>query len=169
MTQPVVTSTTSPITSPLTKIDLSVLGTGTFLYSTNKNTLKSEFYSAVDASSLDAASKATLKSLWDSGLITFNFDASHTTFTGFTITGTNGADVINGSALNDTIYAGNAGDTINAGAGNDVIVGGNGKDVLIGGRGGDVLTGGNGSDTFKYQQAIDSAVGGRPQVVDSPY
>src|SRR6266481_5315862 len=124
MAQPTnnVTSTTSPITPPLTQIDLSLLSTAGLAYSANKNTLKAEFYSAVDASTLTTSQKATLKSLWDSGLITINFDTTPAhAFTGFTITGTNGSDVINGSAFNDTIYAGNAGDKINAGAGNDVL------------------------------------------------
>ncbi|NEQ95580.1 MAG: hypothetical protein F6K30_02405 [Cyanothece sp. SIO2G6] len=60
--------------------------------------------------------------------------------------GTNGNDVLKGSAKDDTLLGY---------GGNDVLEGRNGHDTLIGGNGNDMLVGGSGADTF----VLDSANG----------
>lgn len=62
------------------------------------------------------------------------------------ITGSNGADNIDGTEQDDTIYGLNGPDTIWGHGGNDTLYGGNGPDVLYGGEGNDTLYGGNGPD-----------------------
>ncbi len=73
------------------------------------------------------------------------------------LVGTEGADFLEGTALDDILwslggndeiygYAGN--DTIEAGAGDDTIDGGDGDDVLNGGDGADLFIGSAGSDTI---------------------
>lgn len=59
----------------------------------------------------------------------------------YTITATDGKDIIHGNSGNDTIYGG---------LGNDILIGGNGDDLLLGGAGNDTLSGGAGNDTFKW-------------------
>jgi len=82
--------------------------------------------------------------------------------------GTNGADVILGTAGNDTINAGagndivcgGAGnDTINGGAGNDMLFGQDGNDTINGGAGDDVLSGGAGNDTIHGDAGADDILG----------
>ena len=77
-----------------------------------------------------------------------------------TITGTNAADVINGTAGDDVICGGNGGDTINGLGGNDIILGQNGKDTLNGGDGNDTVMGGNAKDVVVGGTGIDALRGG---------
>jgi Ca2+-binding RTX toxin-like protein len=62
--------------------------------------------------------------------------------------GTEGADVLNGGADNDTLYGFGGNDTIKGGAGDDVLAGNAGNDTLIGGDGDDYILGGPGNDTI---------------------
>jgi Ca2+-binding RTX toxin-like protein len=59
----------------------------------------------------------------------------------FAISGSNGANTLNGSAFSDWIY-GNGGD--------DKLFGNGGKDLLFGGIGNDLLAGGSGNDQFVF-------------------
>ena len=52
-----------------------------------------------------------------------------------------GADTLSGEAGNDTLSGGGGGDSIDGGDGNDLIVGGSGVDTLIGGAGNDTFSG----------------------------
>jgi Ca2+-binding RTX toxin-like protein len=63
-----------------------------------------------------------------------------------TVTGSDGADGINGGRGNDGIKAGDGDDVAQGGYGNDKLWGGNGDDILDGGHGEDRLWGGNGDD-----------------------
>ncbi|KTD49410.1 structural toxin protein RtxA [Legionella rubrilucens] len=76
------------------------------------------------------------------------------------ITGTNGADVIEGGAANDLLLGGNGNDTLNGGSGSDLLDGGNGNDLLDGGSGSDILLGGNGNDTLLGGAGNDLLDGG---------
>ena len=69
------------------------------------------------------------------------------------ITGTSGANVLQGGLGNDSI---------DGGSGNDDILGGAGNDILGGGNGVDTVTGGSGDDTFLITggEFIDELVGG---------
>ncbi len=71
------------------------------------------------------------------------------------ITGSDGANIIDGFNGNDTLTAGNGADSIDGGLGNDLIFGGtglvsanDGADVIIGGVGLDSLYGNAGGDTI---------------------
>lgn len=95
-----------------------------------------------------------------------------------TIIGTNGPDILNGTAGDDVICGLAGDDTINAGGGNDVVFGelgndtidgGPGNDVLLGqenndvlrgGTGNDRLFGGSGNDTIRGDDGADLAIGG---------
>ncbi|HZR96997.1 MAG TPA: hypothetical protein VFA56_14975 [Gaiellaceae bacterium] len=63
---------------------------------------------------------------------------------GLTTVVTNG----NGTNGNDLVLGTAAADTLNGNRGNDCLVGGNGNDTLRGGQGIDVCIGGGGIDTF---------------------
>jgi serralysin len=87
---------------------------------------------------------------------------------GVKITGTSGADTINGTRTvsgqgfvtgeNDTVSGGNGNDTISALGGNDVLNGDAGNDVLNGDDGNDTLTGGAGTDTYNGGNGDDTFV-----------
>ena len=108
-------------------------------------------------------------------------------FTGSTLTGSSGDDILNfqtegaftldGAGGNDTILAtqqrgvviligGTGNDTIEAGKKGDTLDGGDGIDVLTGGRGKDKLTGGLGADTFVFQSVKDSASDKVDRIID---
>lgn len=76
------------------------------------------------------------------------------------INGTNGDDILLGTALADTIkgFAGN--DTIFGGAGNDWIEGGTGNDILFGEDDDDTLLGGTGNDILRGGTGNDNLQGG---------
>lgn len=65
---------------------------------------------------------------------------------GLIIIGTNGQNLIRGSAYNDIICGRGGNDVIKSGAGDDTLYGDNGKDLLIGETGNDTLYGGRGGD-----------------------
>ena len=74
--------------------------------------------------------------------------------------GTNGDDVLGGTAGTDIILGGNGDDIIDGGEGNDLLLGGNGSDTMDGGSGNDLLSGGNGSDTLDGGEGNDFLDGG---------
>ena len=63
-----------------------------------------------------------------------------------TIIGTQGDDVIRGTAKRDVIVAGGGNDIIYGRGGNDIICAGGGEDVVYGGGGRDIIRGGTGFD-----------------------
>jgi Ca2+-binding RTX toxin-like protein len=71
--------------------------------------------------------------------------------------GTNGNDLILGSAGADTIGARQGTDCILGGSGNDVIQGNQGNDVILAGDGNDQMAGGNGTDVCNGEGGTDTA------------
>ncbi len=67
------------------------------------------------------------------------------------VTGGDGADIINGSPRRDVIQGGPGGDSISGLGGNDQISGDAGADSLTGGDGADTLDGGADADTMHYE------------------
>ncbi|MEZ0172253.1 peroxidase family protein [Microvirga sp. TS319] len=70
------------------------------------------------------------------------------TSVGAPIAGTNGTEVLVGTARGETIMALDGNDNVVAGAGNDIVNGGAGNDFLSGEAGRDVMFGGDGDDTM---------------------
>ncbi|MGI9357526.1 MAG: calcium-binding protein, partial [Rhizobiaceae bacterium] len=66
--------------------------------------------------------------------------------------------VVDGTAINDTLVGGDGDDTLTGGAGNDVITGGAGSDTISGGGGDDILAGGLGADTLWGGSGADTFV-----------
>jgi TolB protein len=79
-----------------------------------------------------------------------------------TIVGTNGADRLHGTSLDDIICGLGGNDEIDGGTGNDIVDGGTGADVVVGGPGNDVLLGSAGDDR------LDSRDGKRDEVDGGP-
>lgn len=77
-----------------------------------------------------------------------------------TIVGTNGADVIHGTAGDDVIVGLGGSDTIYGYAGDDTICGGGGNDVIFGGGGRDTIKGNGGDDELDGGSWGDRIVGG---------
>ena len=86
-----------------------------------------------------------------------------------TVNGTNGNDLILGSAGVDTLngangpdclMAGSGADTLNGGAGTDILLGGDGNDNLLGNAANDTLYGEGGNDTLNGGAATDVCDGG---------
>ncbi|WP_395673021.1 Calx-beta domain-containing protein [Phenylobacterium sp.] len=86
----------------------------------------------------------------------------------FVLTGTSGADALNGGADGDTIQGlggndkitGNGGDdVVDAGDGADTVTGGDQDDFILGGAGDDVLKGNNHNDTLVGGAGTDSLTG----------
>ncbi len=73
------------------------------------------------------------------------------------VTGTTGADVLNGTDLGDTINGLAGDDTLNGGNGADILAGDAGNDVLNGGLGADTMIGGDGNDTYTVDNIGDVA------------
>jgi Ca2+-binding RTX toxin-like protein len=82
-------------------------------------------------------------------------------------TGTEGADVLVGTAApesflakggNDKVNAAGGNDTVDGGAGNDSLDGGAGDDILLGGTGIDTMRGGTGDDTYYVDSAGDRVI-----------
>jgi Ca2+-binding RTX toxin-like protein len=76
------------------------------------------------------------------------------------VEGSDGADVITGSALKDTITGDVGADVITGGLGNDVITGGDGADDINGGDGNDVISGDIGADPINGGNGNDIISGG---------
>ncbi|MGL4965434.1 MAG: beta strand repeat-containing protein [Inquilinus sp.] len=71
------------------------------------------------------------------------------------IFGTDFADTLTGSAVDNQFYAGVGNDTLSGMAGTDVLVADNGDDVLDGGDGDDTLYGGAGADQLSGGAGVD--------------
>jgi Ca2+-binding RTX toxin-like protein len=79
---------------------------------------------------------------------------------GVSITGTDGADILEGSAFDDVLYGLAGDDNLTGLAGNDEIEGGEGNDFLRGNDGDDRLIGGNGDDELRGDAGNDIMYGG---------
>jgi Ca2+-binding RTX toxin-like protein len=75
--------------------------------------------------------------------------------TGCNITGSPGADTINGTSRGDRICAWGGSDLISAGGGNDLVIAGPGGDTVNGGSGNDRLIGGTGPDKLNGNTGND--------------
>ncbi|MFN6500753.1 MAG: calcium-binding protein [Nostoc sp. DedQUE01] len=119
-----------------------------------------------------------------SGNASFNYTLSDgslndignvTVAVGTSLCGSNGDDLLNGTAGNDSLCGDNGKDTLNGYGGDDTLTGGNGKDILNGGDGNDllhgddseestngkdILTGGVGNDTLYGGNGKDDLTGG---------
>jgi hypothetical protein len=71
------------------------------------------------------------------------------------ICGRGGADIVKGLAGNDRLIGGRGDDTLVGGGGNDELFGGPGRDRLVGGRGADHLHGGPGLNSCPDSSAAD--------------
>ncbi|MEM9797124.1 MAG: Ig-like domain-containing protein [Pseudomonadota bacterium] len=85
------------------------------------------------------------------------------------IVGTEGDDLLSGTALTDTmrgegghdeLYGLDGDDTILGGAGNDLVLGGEGSDDLSGNEGNDIIEGGIGNDVLDGGTGLDTLRGG---------
>ncbi|WP_243627696.1 calcium-binding protein [Rhodovulum sp. BSW8] len=79
-------------------------------------------------------------------------------WTGNSLTGTDGRDLIEGHEGNNTIPGGAGDDTIDCGSQGDTIFGGDGNDVLTGGSGDDQLLGAAGDDAIVITPTEDSRI-----------
>jgi Ca2+-binding RTX toxin-like protein len=77
-----------------------------------------------------------------------------------TIVGTDGDDVLHGSAGSDVILGLGGDDVIYGKRGADALCGGDGDDVLVGGPGPDLVDGGTGHDDIRGSKGIDILLGG---------
>ncbi|MCA0203352.1 MAG: Hint domain-containing protein [Proteobacteria bacterium] len=73
---------------------------------------------------------------------------------------TDGGNVINAGAGNDTVYAGYGDDTIDGGTGSDWLFGSQGDDMLSGGADNDTLWGDEGNDSLYGNEGDDKLIGG---------
>jgi Ca2+-binding RTX toxin-like protein len=80
---------------------------------------------------------------------------------GVRIIGSEGRDLVLGTAGNDVVDAGGGDDLIFAGSGNDIVDGGAGDDEIHGGAGDDQLNGGEGDDTLYGEDGDDILAGGQ--------
>jgi Ca2+-binding RTX toxin-like protein len=88
---------------------------------------------------------------------------SHCIFDGdgiFTICGTDGDDVINGTGGVDVICAGAGNDVIQGKGDDDWIAGGEGNDVILGGNGSDWIVDGEGDNEMEGGAGVDWVFGG---------
>ena len=76
------------------------------------------------------------------------------------ITGTIGADVLQGTGNEDVLIGMGGDDVLRGKANHDVLIGGAGGDTLIGNRGRDVLIGGQGDDVLEGRIGRDTLKGG---------
>jgi Ca2+-binding RTX toxin-like protein len=76
------------------------------------------------------------------------------------ILGNGGSDTLAGQAGQDTLLGGSGNDRLAGQAGNDQLNGEAGNDTLIGGANKDTLTGGADADQFKFNTVSESAAGG---------
>ncbi|MHA4866224.1 calcium-binding protein [Duganella sp. PWIR1] len=86
---------------------------------------------------------------------------------GDTLTGSAGADILDGWLGNDTLDGGAGADILLGGAGNNSIVGGAGADTLISAGGKDLLDGGLDSDIAVVSLPFDSYTVTRPNATDT--
>ena len=76
------------------------------------------------------------------------------------VVGTDGPDVLDGTAIGETIHGAGGDDRLNGGGGSDHLYGDDGDDVISGGLGRDTLSGGAGADTFVFSNISESHEGG---------
>ncbi len=76
------------------------------------------------------------------------------------VTGTSGADTMNGTLANDTLNGGEGNDTLTGKAGDDTLNGDDGDDSIMGNEGNDTLNGGNGNDVLDGGEGNDTLSGG---------
>jgi len=103
---------------------------------------------------------ATVGTLNASSLTSGRISATAQKTTGYTATGSAGADVLSGAGGNDTIDGGAGKDTITSAAGVDSLTGGDGDDVFVlAGNltAADVVSGGEGTDTLSISAAVTTA------------
>ncbi|MGI9623049.1 MAG: calcium-binding protein [Acidimicrobiales bacterium] len=94
------------------------------------------------------------------GADTFDLVTDGGTFTkGVDVDGGGGNDIINGTALADTLAGGGGNDTINGMGGNDRLFGGANDDTIRGGTGNDFIKGDGGSDNVQGQDGNDRVLG----------
>ncbi|WP_417515823.1 Ig-like domain-containing protein [Marinobacter sp.] len=105
--------------------------------------------------SLSITASATETATGDQQSVTESMTVT-VTQTSTTISGTEQADDLQGSAANELIRGYDGDDVLDGGAGNDYLLGGAGNDILIGGSGDDVLTGGVGADVFRWSLGDES-------------
>ena len=99
----------------------------------------------------------------------FQIQYDITNFEKFTVTASDGRDILYGQGLrdilkgrpgDDVIYGNEGSDRLFGGSGEDILVGGSGRDRLIGGLGDDALEGGDGKDLLKGGAGNDGLDGG---------
>lgn len=94
-----------------------------------------------------------------SAVLGTNFLQGHTLETvSITVNGTENADLLEGSEIDDYIYAQAGNDRLFGNDGNDTLIGGAGADTLIGGLGADLHDGGGDFDTVDYRSAASRVV-----------
>ncbi|MHB8149271.1 MAG: VCBS domain-containing protein [Desulfobulbia bacterium] len=71
---------------------------------------------------------------------------------GFDIQGSEGDDLLTGTAITDRMNGGAGGDALHGEKGDDRLYGGDGNDTLSGGDGHDYLIGGSGGDTYLFNR-----------------
>lgn len=76
------------------------------------------------------------------------------------ICGFGGRDVLDGNGGGDVLLGGGGTDTMRGGEGDDILRGGDGRDVMHGGSGADVVAGGAGADLVDGDSGNDSLSGG---------
>ncbi|APX24465.1 MAG: hypothetical protein CML50_14655 [Rhodobacteraceae bacterium] len=91
---------------------------------------------------------------------TYELSVTASGFPGQHINGTNGFDILTGTAGDDTINGMAANDFLDGLAGDDVIYGGQGNDSLLGREGDDTVYGGNNHDNIALDDGNDYAEGG---------
>ena len=77
-----------------------------------------------------------------------------------TVTGTAGANNLQGTSADDVIAGLGGGDTIRSSSGHDTVCGGSGNDAVDGGAGNDSLIGGSGNDSLSGGAGTDRLLGG---------
>lgn len=94
---------------------------------------------------------------WDHGVVYANGMAGDT----IRLFGSEGANRITGTVVEDHIYGAAGADTLSGYRGDDRIWGGGKADRLLGGAGDDTLSGGTGGDTLRGQSGDDRLNGGK--------
>ena len=85
---------------------------------------------------------------------------------GETLTGTSGADHLEGGPGPDSLSGGDGDDRLRGGDGDDTLDGGAGDDTLVTGDGADVLTGGQGHDIFVIKDHLGATEDALPHITD---
>jgi Ca2+-binding RTX toxin-like protein len=94
------------------------------------------------------------------GMSSNNANGRIENFSGSSLSGNGGDDLLWGNDSNDTIYGGSGDDTLIGEGANDSLIGGGGDDHLEGGAGEDKLWGSSGSDVIIGNASADEMYGG---------